>query len=487
MLPAGPAVAAPLRLDASPEPRTEVALRAARVFALHQLARTDRRLAAGRFPTVATGDRFWHTSGTDGWLAGFWPGRLWLAYQLSGHRRWARRAATDQAPLALRASDSTTHDLGFLLQTSFGHGAALAGRAADADVVRQAAQTLASRYVPAARAIRSWNRPPGQVTVIVDNLMNLELLFWAADNGGPDAWRDIAVRHALTSRRWHVRRDGSTFHVVRFDEDSGRVVWRGTVQGLRDSSTWARGQSWAVHGFTTAYAETGDPRLLDAARRTARWAVRHLPRDGVPWWDYDAPGTRRDTTAAAVLASGLLDLARVDPDPDRRHRWRRAGMHTLRSLVGPRYLGKGTGAWSVLLHGRHDPTYDDSGVTYGDYYLLEALARVQLLPAGRPSLPVTRSVREVDGGLITELGSTQRVGAVSVRWRDGGGVATRFRIQTSLDRTTWATVRGGVSSGASTRFETYDLRDRAARYVRVRPLGASDGSGGLPLAVRVRG
>ena len=159
--------------------------------------------------------------------------------------------------------------------------------------------------------------------------------------------------------RWQVRPDGSTFHVVRFDEQTGLPVWRGTVQGAADGSTWARGHAWAVHGFTTAYGESRDQRLLDAARQTAGFAVAHVPRDGVPWWDYDAPGTRRDTTAAAVLASGLLELARIDPDPDLRARWRAAGMHTLRSLVGPRYLASGTGAWSVLLHGRHDPTYDD--------------------------------------------------------------------------------------------------------------------------------
>ena len=367
-----PAVAAP----AGHEARVEVELRQARTFALHQLARTDRRLGADRFPTVAVPGRPWRTSGTGGWLAGFWPGRLWLAYQADGRPVWARRAAARQAPLAVRQDDTSAHDLGFVLQTSFGRGAALAGRRQDADVIRRAAAALATRYVPSVAAIRCWDGPVGQVTVNIDNLMNLELLFQGADLGGPARWRDLAVQHALTSARWQVRPDGSTFHVVRLDEQTGLPVWRGTVQGAADESTWARGHAWAVHGFTTAYRESRDERLLDAARRTAGFAVAQAPRDGVPWWDYDAPGTRRDTTAAAVLASGLLELARIDPDPALRARWRAAGRHTLRSLIGRRYLARGTGAWSVLLHGRHDATYDESGVTYGDHYLLEALLRV---------------------------------------------------------------------------------------------------------------
>jgi unsaturated chondroitin disaccharide hydrolase len=396
---------------------------------------------------------------------------LWLAYELDGRRGWARAAARRQAPLAVRQDDTGSHDLGFLMQTSFGRGADLGGGSRDTDVTLRSAAALASRYVPAVRAVRSWDGPAGQVSVIIDSLMNLELLFWGAEHGGRVEWRDLAHQHALTVARSHLRPDGSTFHVVRFDEATGAPVWQGTVQGRSDGSTWARGQAWAVHGFTTAYRETGDPVLLEAARRAAGFAVTHAPPDGVPWWDYDAPGTRRDTTAAAVLASGLLELARIDPDAVRRATWRGAGTRTLRSLVGPRYLAKGTGAWSVLLHGRHNPTYDDAGVTYGDYYLLEALVRVQLLPAARPAVPVDRLRRYDDGGLRADLGAGRQVSAVSVRWRSGATRATRFRVQTSGDGRNWTTVRRGLSSGRFAGAETYDLRDRVTRFVRVQTLG----------------
>lgn len=467
------------------ESRDEVALRQATGYALSRLARTARALPDGRFPTVATGRAFWRTSDTSGWLAGFWPGSLWLAYELDGSPAWAREAARREAPLAVREDDATTHDLGFLLQTSFGQGARLDAASSDRAVIRRGAAALASRWVPSAEAIRSWDGPSGQVTVIVDSLMNLELLYAAGD----PTQRDLATRHALTVAQHLVRRNGSTFHVVRLDETTGRRVWRGTVQGLSDTSTWARGQAWAVHGFTTAYRRSGDRRLLAAARRTADYAVTHAPADGVPWWDYEAPGTVRDASAGAVLAAALLDLARVDPDPNDRARWRRAGLHTLRSLVGPRYLTRGTGAWSTLWHARHDPRLDNVGTSYADYYLLEALLRAQLLPPTSPALAMIGRQRTPDGGLRVDLGRPRRVSGVSVRWGTGGTIATPYAVQVSDDERRWVTVRRGVSSGDGVVLETYDVPDTATRFVRVLPQSPMqpNDTTARPTYVRVRG
>lgn len=466
-----------------PEVQSEVLLRAARRFAVRRLARTDRRLPAGRYPTVAPGTS-WRTSGTNGWLAGFYPGRLWSAYELTGREGWARRAAARQAPLVVRADDTSTHDLGFLIQTSFGRGAELTGSPDDAEVTVRAAAALASRWVPEVGAVRSWDGPAGQVTVIVDNLVNLELLFSAARLAGRPEWHEMARQHALTSAEQHVRADGSTFHVVRFDEGTGEPAWRGTVQGLADDSTWARGQSWAVYGFTAAYRETADRRLLEAARRTADFAVRNLPADGVPYWDYDAVATGdtvRDTTAAAVLSCALLELGRLDPDPARRTSYARAGLRILRSLAGPRYLARGTDSPAVLLHGRHDAAYADAGVTYGDHYFLEALLRAQLLPSPRPALP-TRTMRAAGPVTTADLGSVRRVSGVSLRWRGGATYSTRLWVDTSRDGSTWSRARGAVSSGRTAGFETYDVRDRPARYVRVTVLGR-----GAVRGLRVRG
>lgn len=402
---------------------------------------------------------------------------------MTGDRAWSRRAARRQAPLAERADDTTTHDLGFLLQTSFGRGAALTGSRDDAQVTVRAAASLASRWVDSVGAIRSWEGPPGQVTVIVDSLVNLELLFAASRLGGDPHWRELAVAHALTVERQLVRADGSTFHVVRFDEATGAPVWRGTAQGLSDSSTWARGQAWAVYGFTAAWRESRERKLLDAARRTADNANQNLPRDGVPYWDYQARGTAdstRDTTAAAVLASGLLELARVDPDPSRRQRYARAGLHTLRALTGHRYLARGTGSVAILRHGHHDATYSDAGVTYGDHYLLDALLRAQLLPARMQALPAIATTGA--GGARADLGTVRTVSGVSVRWHHGSRQVSRFRVATSQDGRTWSVARGGVSSGRTGRFETYDLVDQVARYVRVSVPG-----GGAVRSLRVLG
>jgi unsaturated chondroitin disaccharide hydrolase len=293
----------------------------------------------------------------------------------------------------------------------------------------------------------------------------------------------MAVEHALTTAEHHLRPDGSTVHVVRFDEATGEPAWKGTVQGLRDDSTWARGQSWAVLGLSTAYRESRDPRLLEAARRTADFAVGHLPRDGVPFWDYAAPATgdrTRDTTAASALAAALLELARIDPDRSRRATYSAAGLHTLRTLAGPHYLAEGSGSRAILLHGRHDARYDDAGVTYGDHYVLEALLRAQLLPSPRPALRAR--TRAEDAGRRADLGEVRRVSGISVRWTDGPDRATRFRIATSRDGRTWSVARGGVSSGRVSGFETYDVPDRSVRYVRVTVLGP-----GEVRALRVRG
>ena len=480
------------------EAPAEVRLRQARVLALRRLARTEAALPAGRFPTVAADGR-WRTEGPwTGWLAGFHPGELWTAYELSGRPAWARLAVRRQRALAARAADGATHDLGFLLQTGFGRGVRLRGRTADAAVLDRAAVSLAGRWVPAAHALRSWDGPPGEVTVIVDSMVNLELLLAAADradaradDAAASAWRGAALAHAGTVARVLVRPDGSTVHVTRLDERTGDVRWAGTVQGLRDSSTWARGQSWAVHGFTTVWRESRDPAMLAVARATAHRAVAHLPADGVPAWD-SAAAAPRDASAAAVLASGLLELARLDPDPGLRAAWTRAGRRVLHGLTGPGYLATGRSTPALLRHVRHSPEHPDAGTSYADLYLLEAMQRDQLLPSPRPVLRVTGRRDPAPATRVLDLGRVRTVSAVSVRWAaavtDPGDAvpAARFRVDTSVDGRRWVPGRSAVGSGRWSGFETYDVKDRPARLVRLTLLGRG-GSAAVVDAVRVRG
>jgi unsaturated chondroitin disaccharide hydrolase len=485
-----------------------------RSFALRQLATTDRRLARGRFPVTARPRQPWRTEGAASWMAGFFPGQLWQAYEATGDPVWAARARARQRGLLGRRWDTSTHDLGFVMLDSWGQDARLTGSPRAARVVRESAASLARRWVPSAASLRSWDGPPGQVTVIIDNMVNLELLLRAADWGGSPAWRAMALQHALTTRDQLVRPDGSTRHAVRFDERTGARVWRGNIGGASDGSTWSRGQAWAVYGYASVYRETRDPRMLEVARRTARFARRHLPADGVPYWDYAVPVTRRtprDSSAGAVLASAFLELARVDPSARLRRGYRSAGLHTLHSLSGPRYLAHGSGSRSVLLHGRASRVNPDAGVVYGDYYLLEALARAQLLPARRPALRVARvaastgsaarpgravldrrptsrwSARGSRPALRLDLGRVRHVTGISIGFWRGASRTTRLRVLTSRTGRRWAVARAVVSSGRSTAPETYDLPRRRARYVRVVGLGGSAGRRIDLTTVRIRG
>jgi unsaturated chondroitin disaccharide hydrolase len=213
-------------------------------------------------------------------------------------------------------------------------------------------------------------------------------LFWASKHGGQAEWYNMAVSHALKTRQEHVRPDGSTYHVVTFDPATGLVRSKGTAQGYSATSTWARGQAWAIYGFTMTYRETGDARFLDTARRTADYFLAHLPSAQVPYWDFQAPNIPnepRDSSAAAIAASGLLELSRLEPDVIRQHNYLSGALAMLGALASPAYLAEGTANSAILLHGTNNkPGGDyDTGLIWGDYYFLEALLRAQRAASGK--------------------------------------------------------------------------------------------------------
>lgn len=244
-----------------------------------------------------------------------------------------------------------------------------------------AAAHLAGRYDPRVGLVRSWSWGEWRYPVIIDNLMNLELLLWGARHGGDPVWARVAAHHADLTIANHVRGDGSTFHLVDYDPATGRVLRRMTRQGFTDSSTWARGQAWAIYGYTMLHRETGDPRYLRTARTLADYVLPRLPADQVPCWDYQVPrcpdGAERDASAAAIMASALLELGdRVGDAAGARYRG--AAMRMLTALSGPPYLARGTASRSVLLHavGDHPRGSEiDVGINYADYYYVEALLR----------------------------------------------------------------------------------------------------------------
>jgi unsaturated chondroitin disaccharide hydrolase len=476
-------------------------VRSDHTFAGERLAATAGAIATTSYPYYTNSLGAWKTTSASSWTSGFFPGSLWLEYQQTFDTAWRSRAESRQAGIESQKYNTSTHDLGFMVLNSFGNGYRLTGNDAYRQVVLQAARSLATRYSPAVGAIRSWNTSPSTFRVIVDGMMNLELLFWAARNGGDPAWRDIAVRHALKTRENHVRSDGSTYHVVDYDPTTGAVQRRSTVQGYTAESTWSRGQAWALHGFTIAYRETGDPRFLETARRTADYFVSNLPADKVPYWDFQAPGIPnepRDSSAAAIAASGLLELSRLETDATRRLSYLGEAKEMLTSLSSPAYLSRGTTNSAVLLHGTQNKPAgnSDTGLIWGDYYFMEGLLRYRLIKPSTPPLPVSAvrasssdgngPANTLDNNLSTrwsssgsgqwirfDLGATRTVSKIAVAFYLGDRRTYRFKVQTSTDAVHWSTISSTISSGRTLGQETFDVADRQARYVRLVGYGSS--------------
>lgn len=373
----GPPVGASRISSCAAAPFTRHEARRVLRLAETRLTATDGAFRPGRFPSVTDRRGRWQTVSARQWTSGFFPGSLWLAYRATRRPAFETQARAWTRGLAGQARDTSTHDVGFQIMSSFGNGYSLTHSAAYRRVILRAAASLASRYDDSVGAVRSWGPRSDRhhFEVIVDSLMNLGLLFWAGDHGGPHAWKRIATRHALTVAQHFVRRDGSTIHLVDFDPRTGVVLGTANPQGYSADSTWSRGQAWATYGFASAYAETGRLRLLSAARRTADYFIGGLRADCVPSWDFNVPDARTapaDTSAAAIAAEGLLRLSRLDPDPDRKARYASYASRILSSLAGHYLASSGqatlTGGTSAI---GVDPP--DVGTAYGDYFLLQGI------------------------------------------------------------------------------------------------------------------
>jgi len=338
-----------------------------------------------KFPSNTDVNGRWETTGARGWTSGFFPGCLWLMYEQTGGEVWRERAERWTDGLEEIKDYTGNHDVGFMIFSSYGQGYRLTHNTAYKPVIVQAAKSLATRYNPTVGLLMSWN-PRGDWTfpVIVDNMMNLELLFWAAKNGGPAELYDIAVSHAAVTMKNHIRPDGSTFHVVDYDPETGGVRGKYTHQGYAEDSCWSRGQAWGVYGFTMTYRETRKPEFLETATRLADYFIDHLPDDDpVPYWDFNAPNIpdeKKDSSAAAIAASALLELETLVDDAARKQRYHKTAVEILTALGSPSYLARGARSQGILLHGvaslPHGNAVDRS-LIYGDYYFLEGLLRLK--------------------------------------------------------------------------------------------------------------
>ncbi len=422
-------------------------------FAASRLEAAVGTVPPARYPVMTTSSGAWSTTDPPAWTSGFFSGALWRIYEATGCRPWATRAAGRDAGLEGQELDTSSHDVGFKIFTSIGNAARLTGSSKDRDTVLTAAASLATRYSSVVTAIRSWDGPtPAHFRVIIDNLMNLELLFWASHHGGPRTWYRMAVNHALRSMHDLVRADGSTYQGVDYDPSTGKILRKFTHQGAATESTWARGQAWGIHGFTMVFRETGDARFLETARRIADFYLDHLPADHVPYWDFAAPGipnAPRDSSAAAVAAAGLLELATLETDGARSDRYAQAARDTITSLSSPAYLAEGTAGRSILLHGTQNAPVGetDRGLIYGDYYFVEALLRYRSLT-----------------GRITDASTGHPVVGARITLADGGR---------TLSRSDGRYLLAGAPAGAVDVTVSAPGFDDAARTVAMDAVGAS--------------
>ena len=331
-------------------------------------------------------DGVFHEMEFSDWGSGFYPGCLWIEYALTGDSLLVPIARHFTAKLQAVPSMTDTHDLGFMVMPSFGLEYALTGDESARQAVIQAAYSLAGRFNDRIGLIRSWDFGTWNYPVIIDNMMNLELLFTVAGWTGDRKLYDIAVSHADRTMQNHSRQDISSWHVVSYNDD-GSVESKTTWQGNSDDSRWARGQAWGLYGYTVCYRFTHEDRFLQQAKKIAAYIISlpGMPEDKIPYWDYDAPGipdAPRDASAAAVTASALLELQGM-VDSDLGLKYRAYAEDILSSLCSDAYLAApGTNGNFILMHSTGAVPFGseiDSAISYADYYFLEAIQRYKAL------------------------------------------------------------------------------------------------------------
>ena len=316
------------------------------------------------------------------WCAGFWPGVLWYDYEYTKDKQVLEEAENFTHSLKfLSHIPAYDHDLGFLVFCSYGNGYRLTKNPAYKQVILDTADTLATLFNPIVGTILSWPH-----NTIMDNMINLEMLFWAAKNGGNPYLYDIAVSHADKTMKSQFRPDYTSYHVAVYDTITGNLIKGVTHQGYADSTMWARGQAWAIYGYTVVYRETKDPKYLDFAQKVTDVYLDRLPEDKVPYWDFDdpsIPNAPRDASAGAVVASALLELSTYLPNGTGK-RYKDAAIEMLTSLSSDSYQS-GESKPSFLLHSvGHWPNHSeiDASIIYADYYYIEALLRLKRLQEG---------------------------------------------------------------------------------------------------------
>lgn len=319
------------------------------------------------------------TCGIYDWTSGFFPGSLWYLFELTKNEELKKYATHYTNLLYPVRSYTGNHDIGFMMNCSYGNALRLAPNDTIVGVLIESANSLCARFNRKVGAIRSWDFGTWNYPVIIDNIMNLELLFVAYKLTGIYKYKDVAVKHANKTRDNHFRPDYTCWHVVSYNND-GTVERKQTFQGKHDNSSWARGQAWAVYGYTYCYRETNDSTFLNRATRVADMIMERVNTDdAIPYWDYDAlvtDETPRDASSAAITASAFIELSTMVTEGSR---YLLYAEKILKSLSSEKYLSEvGENSGFVLLHSTGslpNGSEIDTPLNYADYYFLEALKR----------------------------------------------------------------------------------------------------------------
>lgn len=330
----------------------------------------------------------------DDWCSGFFPGSMWYLYELTGDQKWEKLAEKYTEDLDSVQYLTWHHDVGFMIGSSYMNGLFIGKKENYIQVIVQTAKSLSTRFRPGAGIIQSWNvdrdwqsQRGWKCPVIIDNMMNLELLFEATRLSGDSTFYKVADSHAMTTLKNHFRADNSCYHVVDYDPETGEVRKKQTAQGFADESAWARGQGWAIYGYTLCYRYTHRPEYLEQAQKVYGFIFgnKNLPEDLVPYWDYDAvniPNEPRDASAAAVVASALYELSTYVPDKG----YKETADKIVESLSSPAYRAAiGTNGNFILMHSVGSIPHGqeiDVPLNYADYYFLESIIRKQRLEQG---------------------------------------------------------------------------------------------------------
>ena len=354
-----------------------------------QYAAMDEALDEGEYPRSTNADGSLRTSDEGWWCSGFYPGSLWYIYEYTGDETFRDLAWKHTRSLEGLIERHTDHDIGFQINCSYGNALRLTGDSTTiVPTYVAAARKLAARLNPATGVTLSWDwlRNDWRYPVIIDNMMNLELLTVAARISGEKELADVADTHAETTLKNHFRPDWSSWHLVDYDPVTGEVRSKETVQGHAHESAWARGQAWALYGYTMMYRETGRKTYLDAAENIADMILNHLPEDGIPYWDFDAPDipdALRDASAGAIMASAFIELSTLTDESVKSGKYLETARTQLMTFCSDEYLAKpGENGGFLLKHcvgNLPENSEIDVPLSYADYYFLEALVRYSKL------------------------------------------------------------------------------------------------------------